>query len=85
VSHPQPFTLNNHTHDESTEILKKKKSVNEHYSFLLGKLDRSRSNLRSDRGSTQKLKTSLPDPYTNRVNALNHLGNQSVDYPPHTN
>jgi hypothetical protein len=35
-------------------ILKKKKTVNEQYSFLLGRADRAKSTLRSDRPALKK-------------------------------
>jgi len=36
--------------------LKKKKNINESYSFLLGKLDRSRSNVKTDKSVLSRTK-----------------------------
>ncbi|CDW84921.1 UNKNOWN [Stylonychia lemnae] len=49
INHQGPFTLSNNNLDQSIDVLKKKKNINESYSFLLGKLDRSRSKLKPEK------------------------------------
>eukprot|EP00347_Sterkiella_histriomuscorum_P000706 403374819 len=61
ANHQKPFSLQNQTIDETTQALHKKKELAEQYSFLLGKLDRSRSNVRTDRSrSGGPLKKQMP-------------------------
>lgn len=57
IDHSKPFSTLNNTVvniEEGPQLLRKKKSINEQYSFLLGKIDRAESKVRTQRHDSTK-------------------------------